>query len=147
MDTSFLILNKGKIRINRSLSTRKNVTFISDGGELTIGKGVFFNCNCTITSCSSIKIGNHCSFGPNVVIVDHDHNYKKVNNDDMFISSPVIIGNNVWIGANAVILRGTTIGDNSIIGAGAIIKEHIPENSIVFSEKKLKFIENNYAKE
>ena len=50
-------------------------------------------------------------------------------------TAPIIIGNNVWVGANTVILRGAEIGDNSVIGAGCIVKGKIPENS-VFVQKR-----------
>lgn len=62
----------------------------------------------------------------NVVIVDHDHRLGKNDVEDGLESTPVHIGKNVWIGANAVILRGVSIGDGAIIAAGAVVNHDIP---------------------
>lgn len=108
------------------------------GGVLEFGNGVFFNRNCTVVARKSIKIGSQCSFGPNVCIYDHDHAFGRAEkNGETFKASDVVIGNNCWIGANSVILRGTTIGDNCVIGAGCVVKGDIPANSIVTSGRGL----------
>ena len=69
-----------------------------------------------------------------MVVIDHDHNYRAngiySGDNPEFISSPVIIGNDVWIGANVVILRGTEIGDNCVIAAGSVVKDIIPPNTL-----------------
>ena len=104
-------------------------------GKLKVANHCFFNINCSITCLDSIEIGDNCKFGNNIVIVDHDHNYKakgEYNADNPeFVSSPIKIGNNVWCGANVVILRGTVIGDNCVIGAGSIVKGRIPEGTLL----------------
>ena len=82
---------------------------------------------------NEIKIGDYCKFGNNLVIVDHDHNFK--NNYSEFVSSPIHIGNNVWCGANVTILRGTEIGDNCVIGAGTVVKGCFPANCIICGSK------------
>jgi acetyltransferase-like isoleucine patch superfamily enzyme len=89
----------------------------------------------SITCKESIRIGDRTQIGNNVVMVDHDHtNHRKW---DEYKTEPIVIGNNVWIGANSVILRGSKIGDNSIIGAGCIIKGEIPENSKVMQNRQI----------
>ena len=74
----------------------------------------------SVKSLEYIEIGDNCKFGNNLVIVDHDHNFRAYGNhshqNPEFLSSPIRIGNNVWVGANVTILRGTTIGDNCVIG-------------------------------
>ena len=108
---------------------------VLDGGQLTIGNHCFFNINSSITCAEKITIGDNCKFGNNLVIVDHDHNYRfngiYSKDNPEFISSPVIIGNNVWIGANVVILRGTEIGDDCVIAAGSIVKGTVLPNTLV----------------
>lgn len=109
-----------------------------DGGKIEFGDGNFFNRNCTVVARKSIKIGNMCSFGPNVCIYDHDHPFGRAKESgEQFICSDVVIGNNCWVGANTVILRGTVIGDNCVIGAGCVVKGNIPANSLVTSGREL----------
>ncbi|MCQ2484439.1 MAG: acyltransferase [Clostridia bacterium] len=108
------------------------------GGTLQLGKGVFINRNCTFVARESIKIGDKCSFGPNVCIYDHDHAFGTARkNGEYFKTASVTIGDNCWIGANTVILRGTSIGDNCVIGAGCVVKGDIPANSLVTSGREL----------
>lgn len=130
--------NKSNI-ITKNISVRKNSHIeAKNGGKIEIGNNTNFNYNNIIISHNSIKIGENCLLGPNVTIYDHDHNYKDNDWRNKFVSTPVIIGNNVWIGANVTILRGTTIGDNCVIGAGTILKGKIvKENTIVFSKIEL----------
>ncbi len=67
---------------------------------------LIFNNNCILTAREKIIIGDRTIFGPGVAIFDNDHAYKEKNFEKEFITSPIIIGKNVWIGANSVILRG-----------------------------------------
>ena len=108
------------------------------GGIITIGSDFFLNRNSMIVSKECIRIGNRVSIGPNVCIYDHDHdssNYGK------FVTSPVTIGNDVWIGAGVIILRGSTIGDHAVIGAGAVIKQTVPASTVVYNAQSLKMRE------
>lgn len=95
-----------------------------------IGEKVFMNHNCSITCAEEITIGDACNIANNVVIVDHDHRLGKVGVENGLESTPVHIGRNVWIGANAVILRGVSIGDGAIIAAGAVVNHDIPAHEI-----------------
>lgn len=106
-------------------------------GELVIGDDCFFNRNCIVVSQKYISIGKGCSFGPNVCIYDHDHIYglNIAIKDGKYKSGDIIIGNNVWVGAGTIILRGTVIEDNCVIGAGTVIKEHVPANTLVVPER------------
>ena len=105
------------------------------GGKIEIGDECFFNHNCSITCINKVKIGSHCKFGNNLVIVDHDHNFKHQTNDE-YVSDPIQIGNNVWIGANVTILKGISIGDNCVIAAGSIVRKNIPINTVLYQERK-----------
>lgn len=126
------IANGKRIVMKHSIFTRKNVSFRVENGELIIGTS-FFNQGCSITCMDRIEIGDNCLFGPNVVIVDHDHDYKFVDCERgaNYLTAPVYIADNVWIGANVTILRGTTIGEGTVIGAGCVVKGEIPANSVV----------------
>ena len=132
------ILPGSKVVFKHSIFTRRNVSFRVEGGDLVIGTS-FFNQGCSITCLNQIHIGDDCLFGPNVVIVDHDHDYKYLGNEkgNHYLTGRVVVGNNVWIGANVTILRDTVIGSGSVIGAGSVIKGTIPPNSVVFSKREL----------
>lgn len=104
---------------------------IENNSKIIIGDNCYFNRNCSLTSMKEIKIGNNCMIGNNVVIIDHNHYYDKsgIYGKKYEINS-VNIGNNVWIGANSVILPNVTIGEGSIIAAGAVVTKDIPSNEI-----------------
>lgn len=107
-----------------------------DGGKIYFGDNVFLNRNCIIVSKESIKIGDNCSFGPNVCIYDHDHTFGRAKqNGETFRCKPVSIGSGCWIGANVTILKGTQIGDNCVIGAGCVISGTIPANTLVKADR------------
>jgi acetyltransferase-like isoleucine patch superfamily enzyme len=103
------------------------------GGTIKIGSGVYIGRNSMIVSHSSIEIGSGTNIGMNVVILDHDHDYKKQTGG--LLCSDVKIGKNVWIGASAIILRGTVIGDNSVVAAGSLIKGTYPANSLIMNKR------------
>jgi acetyltransferase-like isoleucine patch superfamily enzyme len=104
-----------------------------DDGKLEIGEGVFTNTNVSITCKKNIVIGDRSKIANNVVIIDHDHDFK--NNNKGYINGQVLIDNDVWIGANCTILKDTHIGEHSVIGANTVVKGDIPPYSIVVAEK------------
>ncbi len=101
------------------------------GCHTHFGKNVYANFNLTLVDDTDIFVGDSVMFGPNVTVATAGHPIDpalriKVGQFNI----PVRIGNNVWIGANSVILPGITIGDNSVIGAGSIVTKDIPENAV-----------------
>lgn len=138
------IRNGGKISIGSYCQNRGKVWLICDGGKLTIGDHCFFNINSSITCVENITIGDNCKFGNNLVIVDHDHNYKrKDESEPEFVGSPITIGDNTWIGADVVILRGTKIGKNCVIGAGSVVKGEISNDSVVIQKNRKMYMQGN----
>lgn len=140
-----LAINGGYLELAHSVFTRSNVSFRVEGGALKIGTS-FFNRGCCITAIKHIEIGDECLFGPNVVIVDHDHDFRYLDNQrgNHYKCADVHIGNNVWVGANVTILRGSEIGDNCVIGAGCVIKGKVKNNTVVYAkENHVKKIINN----
>lgn len=124
----------GTIRLGSYNQNRGELFLVADGGKIEIGDHCFFNTGCCVSATESVKIGNNCKFGNNLVIVDHDHNFKGEGNKE-FISSPVEIGDDCWIGANVTILRGTTIGKKTVIGAGSVVKGRVPEGSRIIQKR------------
>lgn len=84
-----------------------------------------------IVAANSIRIGDDCLLGANAVIMDTDwHNSDPSKRNTAGPTSPVIIGRNVWIGMNAIVLKGVVIGDNSVIAAGSVVTKSIPANAV-----------------
>ena len=108
------------------------------GGRIWIGKECFFNRYCILACREEIRIGNHCIFGPNVLIYDHDHQYSANGVTNDYNTGSVVIEDGCWIGGNVTILRNTHIGEGSVVGAGCVVRGDIPAHSIVTSGRELK---------
>ncbi len=99
------------------------------GRHVHLGKNVYVNFNCTFVDDADIYIGDGTMIAPNVTIVAASHPISpKLRAEGYGCNKPVYIGKNVWIASNAVILPGVHIGDNSVIGAGAIVTKDVPAN-------------------
>lgn len=132
---------KSLIRLGKYISAHSGCKFRArDNAILDIGGNCKFNYNCIITAKKKILIGNNVECGPNVLIYDHDHDYKYKLKEKKFKCMEVVIGNNVWIGANTVILKGTKIGDNCVIGAGGVVKGVFESNSLIINNRVVKKI-------
>jgi acetyltransferase-like isoleucine patch superfamily enzyme len=104
------------------------------GGEIVIGDNVGIS-GATINATRSIRIGNNVLIGSGCLITDTDSHpinwHDRINNlNEKTANSPVVIEENVFIGARSIILKGVTIGRNSVIGAGSVVVKSIPENCI-----------------
>ena len=110
----------------------------TDGGCLTLGSMVGVNRNSMIMCHESVIIGDNTIMGPGVCVYDHDHVFDSAEGvrRNEYVSSPVFIGKNCWIGAGAIILRGSTIGDNCLIAAGCIVKGNYPAGSVVIQKRE-----------
>lgn len=105
--------------------------FYTDFGKnITIGENVFLNTGCTFQDRGGIAIGDGTQIGQNVVLCTLNHG---ISPDKRHITYPfpVVIGKNVWVGANATVVPGVTVGDNAIIAAGAVVTKDVPENAVV----------------
>lgn len=96
-----------------------------------LGKHVYANFNLTLVDDTHIYIGDYVMIGPNVTIATAGHPIEpSLRKKTAQFNIPVFIGDNVWIGANSVILPGVKIGGNSVIGAGSVVTKDIPENVV-----------------
>ncbi|CDF98557.1 sugar O-acetyltransferase [Avibacterium paragallinarum] len=109
-----------------------NAPFFCDYGcFIEVGENFFANYHCTLLDSGGIKIGDNVMFAPNVSLYTVGHPLDpELRQQDWEQALPIIIGNNVWIGGNTIILGGVTIGDNSVIGAGSLVNKNIPANSL-----------------
>ena len=129
----------GKLSLGKNFKMRDGAKIrVRKNAECQIGNGVLINSNNIITVHEKVIIGDNVQLSPGVLIYDHDHDFRCEGglNAMQYRSSPIVIGNNVWIGANTVILRGTVIGDNSVIAAGSVIKGEIPSDSVVYQKRE-----------
>ena len=100
------------------------------GKNIHIGKNVFLNMGCKFQDQGGIYIGDGALIGHNVVLATLNHAMSPSRRGTM-VPAPIRIGKNVWIGSNAAILPGVTIGDGAIVAAGAVVTRDVPENAIV----------------
>ena len=101
------------------------------GKHVHFGHNVYANFNLTLVDDTDIYVGDKVMFGPNVTVATAGHPIDpELRYQAMQYNIPVHIGENVWIGANAVVLPGVTIGDNSVIGAGSVVTKDIPANVV-----------------
>ena len=122
----------------RLVSDGHGTILVDENAELQIGNRVYFNEDLMISVKNSVTIGEGCRFGPGVKIFDNDHVFDAENGvSDRHVSAPITIGNHCWIAANVVILKGTQIGNNCVIGAGAVVHGTIPDGSLVTATREL----------
>lgn len=125
-----------QMRPNSTLEVRgkhtiyyRNYVEINEGATLKIGDGGYFNHDVTLQCASEITIGDHVFVAPFVNIQDYDEHI--ICKDGYEPSKPIHIKDHVWIGKNATILKGVTIGEHSIVAAGAVVTKDVPPHSLV----------------
>ena len=102
------------------------------GFNIKLGKNVLINYDCVLLDTGEICIGDNTLIGPGTKIVTANHPHDAEKRKDWSVScSPIRIGEDVWIGAGAVILPGVTVGARSIIGAGSVVTKDVPPDTIV----------------
>ncbi len=115
------------------------------GYNITLGDNVFMNFNCCILDVAPVTIGNNVMMAPNVQIYTATHPLEAMErNSGREFAKSITIGNDVWIGGNAVICPGVTIGNGAVIGAGAVVTRDIPDNVFAAGNpaKPIKEIDN-----
>ena len=105
----------------------------NESAKVSIGENTTFGYHSHIFASAGIEIGANCMIAPFVYIVDSDHGIKKdqLMNEQPNITAPIKIGNDVWIGTGAKILKGVTVGEGAVIAAGALVKDDVEPYKIV----------------
>ncbi|MFH6959208.1 DapH/DapD/GlmU-related protein [Flavobacterium aquidurense] len=114
--------------------------YINCGKHITIGKNVFINFDCTFLALGGITIEDDVLIGPKVSLITENHSLNPEERKGL-AGKPILIKKNAWIGANATILPGVTIGENAVVAAGAVVSKDVPDNTVV-GGIPAKFIKN-----
>ena len=104
--------------------------FINYGKHTKIGKNVFINFDCTFLDLGGITIEDNVLIAPKVNLLSEGHPLTPENRQSL-VPGPIHIKKNAWIGANATILPGVTIGENAVVAAGAVVSKDVPDNTVV----------------
>jgi len=102
---------------------------------IEVGNNVFIGDGSVITTVVPIKIGNNVMFGPEVMLIGGDHKIDVIGKamslvEDLGLNFPITIENDVWIGARTIVLKGVTIGEGAVVGAGSLVNKNILPYSI-----------------
>ena len=134
----FQIDDKAHFVVGANVICRNFENFHVSSGKVILHNGVFINNSCSFNCMERIEIGAGTMMGEGVRFYDHDHIYTAEKIEKwQWTSAPIIVGRDCWIGSNVTILKGVTIGDNTIIGAGCLIRNDVPANSVVYNDGNL----------
>ncbi len=103
-------------------------------GEVSIGAKTVLGQECTISAFQHISIGRECIIADRVMLIDFDHGVVEVDRPirlQGIYKRDVHVGHNAWIGYGACVLRGVTVGDNTIVGTNAVVTKDVPQNAVV----------------
>ena len=103
-------------------------------GEVEIGAKTVMRQECTISAYQHVSIGRECILADRVMLIDFDHGVTEVERPirlQGIYKRDVRLGNNVWIGYGACVLRGVSVGENSIVGTNSVLTRDVPENAVV----------------
>src|SRR6202035_5052846 len=103
-------------------------------GEVSIGAKTVIGQECTISAFQRVSIGRECILADRVMLIDFDHGVTEVERPirlQGIYKRDVSVGHNVWMGYGACILRGVTLGDNSVVGTSSVVTTDFPANSVL----------------
>ena len=140
----FQIDSKASLIVGSNVICRNFENFHVSSGKLILHDGVFINNCCSFNCMERIEIGAGTMMGEGVRFYDHDHVYTAEKIEKwQWTTAPIRVGRDCWIGSNVTILKGVTIGDDTVIGAGCLIRNDVPANSVVYQDRNLIIRERN----
>jgi acetyltransferase-like isoleucine patch superfamily enzyme len=101
------------------------------GRNLRFGRNVFVNHGCTAMDLGGIAIGDDVMIGPNVQLISSGHPLDPATRRSQITTAPIRIGRGAWIAAGAIVLQGVTVGDDAVVGAGAVVTKDVPARTLV----------------
>src|SRR5580698_8707548 len=105
--------------------------YTTGGRDIRVGRDVFVNQNCTFYDLGGIDIADDVMIGPNVSIITSGHPLEPSHRRAFVVAKPIAIERNVWIAAGATIIGGVTVGEHSVVAAGAVVTKDVPPNTLV----------------
>lgn len=131
-----IVHNAGRMVIGdrvQLISTVATLELVAErGATLTIGERSLINFGCSLVATGAVTIGAHCHIGPYTLILDnHYHHVDPARRLERPPAEPIVIEDNVWIGARAMIMPGVTVGRDSCVAAGAIVTADVPPRTLV----------------
>lgn len=144
-DSSLMLRNKkvGSIYVAKNATLEVDAFDVYAGSRINVNEGAclkmgsgYMNYDCVIDVFSSVSIGHGVVISERVVIRDSDNHTiceagSEVDSSPKSIAAPITIGDHVWVGVNAIILKGVTVGEGSIIAAGSIVNKDVPPHCLV----------------
>ncbi len=105
--------------------------YTASGLDITVGRNVFVNQNCTFYDLGGLHIADDVMIGPNVSLITTGHPLEPSQRRAAVVAKPIVIERNVWIAAGATIIGGVTVGENSVVAAGSVVTRDVPPNTLV----------------
>jgi acetyltransferase-like isoleucine patch superfamily enzyme len=133
-DVVLEIGSRGRVELGRWSWIGHGTKVRCHEGLVTIGAKTVLGQECTISAFQRVSIGRECVIADRVMMIDFDHGVVDVERpirQQGIYKRDVRVGNNVWIGYGACILRGVTVGDNAIVGTNAVVTADVPDNAVV----------------
>jgi acetyltransferase-like isoleucine patch superfamily enzyme len=125
---------RGRVRFGRFVWIGDGTKIRCHEGEVLIGDKTVLGQECTISAYQHVRIGDQCVIADRAMFIDFDHNMAETERPirvQGIYKRDVDVGSNVWIGYGASILRGVSLGDNSVIGTYAVVTKDVPANAVV----------------
>lgn len=131
-DVSVVRVRKGaRLVCDGIVSLQRGVRVVVDAGTLTVGHATNVNGTGTRILCAQeITIGAYCTFSWDVQVLDNDFHAITVDGVEQPSAAPVRIGDRVWLGTRAIVLKGVTIGDGAVVAAGAVVTRDVPAGAV-----------------
>jgi acetyltransferase-like isoleucine patch superfamily enzyme len=133
-DLELKIEPRGEIRFGRFVWIGDRSKIRCHEGVVEIGSKTVMGQECTISAYQRVRIGEECVIADRAMFIDFDHGIVEVERpirSQGIYKRDVEVGNNVWIGYGACILRGVSVGDNSVIGTNSVVTKDVPANAVV----------------
>jgi acetyltransferase-like isoleucine patch superfamily enzyme len=105
--------------------------YTTGGPDISVGRNVFINQNCTFYDLGGLDIADDVTIGPNMSIITSGHPIEPSQRRAFVVAKPIVIERNVWIAASATIVGGVTVGENSVVAAGSVVTKDVPPNTFV----------------
>jgi acetyltransferase-like isoleucine patch superfamily enzyme len=104
----------------------------SDHGlSIRVGRNVFINQGCTLNDIGGIEIGDDVLIGPRVSLISSGHPLDPSQRRRQIVAAPIVIERNVWLAAGAMVLQGVSVGEDSVVAAGAVVTRDVPPGTLV----------------